>query len=237
MGEAIRIGGEPPAAPPPRSGKLIGVVAGLIVLVSAGAWLAGAFRGAEPAPTTITLPPETTTTASMDTTTTTGIPADRIQRAHIFWTAMGAGDAIAATAAVAEPQPGAAELVAFVAALAPRLEVEDCGLFAANAVSCRVTVSNEDLLAIGLGNPRESLLVSDDGWFDVPSVVASAAARLSLYALNVHTEEVRAACPLTDSPPVQSLTIVGSPTGDCGAYLAGLIPEYLGAHDTTTTVP
>jgi len=81
----------------------------------------------------------------------------------------------------------------------------------------------------------ERLGVSDDGWFDVPTVVGNAAARLSLHALNFHTEAVQGACPLTDAPQVAGLAIVGSPTGRCGTYLARLIPEYLAGGGLTTT--
>lgn len=236
MGYDIRIGVEPPPAPPPRSGKLIGLAAALVLLVSAGAWLVGTFRdSSSPATTTIDLPGETTTTTIEPTA---AAPEDRLPRARTFWTALGAGDAALATAAaVPEPTPGTADLIAFVAALSPGFTVGDCREFAANAVECLVTVTNEDLLAIGLGTADERLLVSDDGSFDVPSVVSSSAARLSLHALNIHTEEVQAACPLTGSPQVSGLAIVGSPTAACGAYLAGLIPEYLGGDDTVTSLP
>jgi hypothetical protein len=234
MGENIRIGEEPPPIPPPRSGKLVAAGAGLVLLVVAAMWLMGAFH--EPAAyetTTVALPPTTTTTVG--TTTTTSALASRIHRARAFWTALGAGDAAGATAAVAEPDPGAADLIAFVAALSPGLTVQQCRPFGVDAVECLVTVTDEDLLAVGDGGDGgggERLLASDDGWFDVPAVVTSAAARLSLHALNFHSGEVRAACPLTDAPQASGLAIVGSPTSACGTYLARLIPEYL-AGDVT----
>ena len=236
MGDDIRIGVEPPPAPPPRSGKLIGLAAALVLLVSAGAWLVGTFRDpSSPATTISSLPGESTTTI-LEPTTAAALE-DRLQRARTFWTALGSGDAATATAAVPEPAPGTADLIAFVAAFSPGFTVGDCRGFSTHAVECLVTVTNEDLLAIGLGTADERLLASDDGWFDVPSLAASSAARLSLHALNVHTEEVQAACPLTGSPQVSGLAIVGSPTAACGAYLAGLIPEYLGGDDTVTSLP
>jgi hypothetical protein len=119
----------------------------------------------------------------------------------------------------------------FVAAFAPGFTVGDCEAFAADAVQCTITVTNAPLITIGLGTRHERLLVEDDGWFDVPAVLGSASARLSLYALEAHTAEVRAACPVTDNPQAPGLAIVGSATAGCGAYLAGLIPEYLAAQD------
>ena len=65
----------------------------------------------------------------------------------------------------------------------------------------------------------------------------SAAARLSLYALEVHTDDVRAACPVTDNPQAPRLAIVGSATAACGAYLVSLIPEYLAAQDPSFGPP
>jgi len=130
--------------------------------------------------------------------------------------------------------------------------VSDCEEFFADAVACRVVVTNTDLLAIGTpevinvarcayaenpavcqsvllaaGGADQVLTVADDGWFDVPSVLGFAAGRLSLYALQVHTDEVREACPVTHDPAVPHLPIAGSTTPACGAYLAGLVPEYL----------
>lgn len=225
MDDPIRIGVEPPPPPPPQSAKLIGVLAGLVLLASAGAWLAGAFRGSTPPTSTVALPPETTTTTG---TTTTAVLADRLERAAAFWLHLGAGDTNAALATVPAPSPAAADLVGFVAAFSPGFTAADCREFAANAVECLVTVTDEDLLAIGLGTAGQRLLLSDDGWFDLPAIVASSTARLSLHALTLHTDEVRAACPLTDAPQVRGLAIVGSPTAACGAFLADLIPEYLG---------
>ena len=236
MSDEIRIGVEPPPGPPPRSGKLIGLLAGLVLLLSASAWLVGTFRDpASPTTTTRHLPGETTSTAGG--TTTTAAPEDRLRRARAFWTALGTGDATAAGAAVAELEPAAGDLIAFVAAFSPRLAVKDCRVFDADEVQCLVTVTDEELLAIGIGTAGERLLASDDGWFDVPSLIASSAARISLYALNVHTDEVRAACPLTGGPQVPGLAIVGSPTAGCGAYLAGLIPEYVGDDDAAAAAP
>ena len=236
MGDDIRIGLEPPPSPPPRSGKLIGLLAGLVLAVSAAAWLVGAFRDpASPTTTTIDLPAETTSTTAG--AGTTAAAADRLPRAEAFWTALGRGDAIAATGVIRQPEPAAVDLAAFVAAFSPGFAVEDCRLLATKIVDCLVTVNDQDLLAISLGTAAERLLAADDGWFDVPSVVAISAARLSLHALNFHTEEVRAACPLTGAPQVHGLAIVGSPTGACGAYLAGLIPEYLAAQSDTTSLP
>lgn len=247
MTEDIRIGEPPPPSPPARSGKLIAVVAGLILVAALAAWLMGAFRDPSTVTTTVTTLPATTTTSGA--TSTTNALSDRLHRARAFWTALGWGDAAAATAAVAQPDPGAADLIAFVAAFSPGLTVQQCGEFDADTVECLVTVTDEDLLAIGAAVPMgipmgggfapvpvaERLRLSDDGWFDVPTVAANAAARLSLHALNLHAEEVRAACPLTDAPQVPNLAIVGSPTGPCGAYLARLIPEYLEAGTTSST--
>lgn len=225
MDDPIRIGAEPPPVPPPRLRKLIGLVAGLVLLTSAGAWLAGAFRGSPSPTTTVTFAPPTTTTLG---TSTTAVWVDRLARARAFWMALGAGDPAAAVDAVPSPASGAVDLVGFVAAFSPGFTVDGCREFAVNAVQCLVTVTDEDLLSIGLGTAEQWLLLADDGWFDLPAVVASSAARLSLHALSLHTDEVRAACPLTDAPRVAGLAIVGSPTAACGAYLAGLIPEYLG---------
>ena len=226
MDDPIRIGAEPSPPPPPRSGKLIGVLAALVLLGSAGAWLAGAFRGSATPASTLVLPPTVTTTTTGPTTT--AVLADRLRRASVFWAHLGTGDSDAALAAVPASSPAAADLAGFVAAFSPGFTVADCRSFATNAVECLVTVTAEDLLAIGLGTAGQRLLLSDDGWFDIPAVVASSAARLSLHALSLHAAEVRAACPLTDAPQVRGLAIVGSPTAACGAYLADLIPEYLG---------
>ena len=235
MGDEIRIGQEPPPAPPPRSGKLIGLLAGLALLVAAAAWLVGTFRDPSTrGATTSTLPPSTTTNPGA---TTTAALSDRLDRARGFWTALGAGDATAAINAVAQPDPGAADLIAFVAAFSPGLTVRQCEEFDADTVECLVTITDEELVLVGQAFGAERPAVSDDGSFDLPEVVAAAAARLSLHALTVHTEEVRAACPLTGSPQVQGLAIVGSPTAACGAYLAGLIPEYLAGRGSTTTLP
>jgi hypothetical protein len=234
MGDDIRIG-EPPAPPPPaRSGMLIAVGAGLVLLAAGAAWLMGAFRDpSDYDTTTIALPSTTTTTVG--TTSTTSALSDRLHRARTFWTALGAGDAAAATAVVADPDPGAVDLIAFVAAFSPGLTVQQCGEFDADTIDCLVRVTNEDLLAVGGVGGTGRLRVSDDGRFDVPAAVANAAARLSLHALNLHTQEVQSTCPLTDAPQVPGLAIVGSPTGWCGAYLARLIPEYLYTDVSTTT--
>ena len=228
MPDEVRIGDLPPVPPPARSSRLLAVAAGLVLLAGAGAWVAGTLRA------------DTTTTTGADITfvTTTTIPAatttlpleERLSRAAAFWGHLGNGGA-AAAAAAAFPEAGAAatDLMGFVAAFHPGFLVSDCEEFAANAVQCTVTVTNAHLITIGLGTPDERLLVDDDGWFDVPVVLGSSAARLSLYALDAHTEELRAACPLTENPQAPRLAIVGSATTGCGAYLAGLIPEYLAA--------
>jgi len=236
MGDDIRIGLEPPPSPPPRSGKLIGLLAGLVLAISATAWLAGTFRDpASPTTTTIDLPAETTSTTAG--ASTTAALEDRLRRAAAFWRHLGAGEADAATAAVSEPAPGAADLIAFVAAFSPDLTVEECREFGGDAVECLVTITDEDLFAIGMGIPAQRLRLADDGRFGVPALVVSASARLSLHALNFHTEEVQAACPLTGAPQVYSLAIVGSPTAVCGAYLAGLIPEFRHVPENATTLP
>ncbi len=236
MGDDIRIGLEPPPSPPPRSAKLIGLLAGLVLAISATAWLAGAFRDpASPTTTTIDLPAETTSTTAADDTT--AALEDRLQRAAAFWRHLGAGEVDAAVAAVPEPDPGAADVIAFVAAFSPDLTVEECREFTADTVECLVTVTDEDLFAIGIGIPAQRLRLADDGRFGLPALVVSASARLSLHALNFHTEEVRAACPLTGAPQVHSLAMVGSPTAACGAYLAGLIPEFLDVPEDATTPP
>jgi len=228
MGDDIRIGMEPPPSPPPRSGKLIGLLAGLVLVVAAAAWLVGTFRDpAAPATatTTIGLPAKTTSTAAG--AGTTAALEDRVQRAGAFWRHLGAGEADAAIAAVPEPDPGAADLIAFVAAFSPGLEFEECREFTADSITCLVTITDEQLNAVGPATTARRLRVADDGSFDIPSPVAAAAAHLSLHALNFHTDALYAACPLTDVPGF-GLAIVGSPTATCGAYLNGLIPEYLG---------
>jgi len=231
MGDEVRIGVEPPPTAPFRSGKLVGLAAALILLVAAGSWLVGTFRDTSvPGTTKVSTPdqtfprPLTTTTGG---TTTAASLEDRLQRARTFWTAMGRGDAIGALTAVTAPTAAAGDLIAFVAAFEAGFTVGDCGEFAVNTVECRVMVPDGDILTLGTGTAEEVLRVADDGLFEVPSLVGSTAARLSLYALEAHTGEVRAACPLTWNPAVLGLAIVGSPTAGCGAYLAGLIPEYL----------
>ncbi|HUU62217.1 MAG TPA: hypothetical protein VMX37_07520 [Acidimicrobiia bacterium] len=236
MGDDIRIGLEPPPSPPPRSGKLIGLLAGLVLAVSAAAWLVGTFHDpASPTTTTIDLPAETTSTTAG--AGTTAALEDRLQYAREFWTHLGAGEADGAIAAVPEPDPGAADLIAFVAAFSPALTVEECREFTADAVECLVTVTDEDLFAIGMGIAAQRLRLADDGRFGLPALVVSASARLSLHALNFHTEEVQAACPPTGAPQVYGLAIVGSPTAACGAYLAGLIPELRHVPGNATTLP
>jgi len=226
MGDDIRIGMEPPPSPPPRSGKLITMGAALVLLVAAAIWLVGTFREpASPTTTTIDLPAETTSTTAG--AGTTAALEDRLQRAGAFWRHLGAGEADAAIAAVPEPDPGAADLIAFVAAFSPGLEFEECREFTADSITCLVTITDEQLNAVGPATTARRLRVADDGSFDIPSPVAAAAARLSLHALNFHTDALYAACPLTDVPGF-GLAIVGSPTATCGAYLNGLIPEYLG---------
>jgi outer membrane protein assembly factor BamB len=230
MPDDVRIGAEPSPAPPPRGARLVVVVAGLILLAAAGAWLAGVFGGDA---TTTTLVPDATLTFTTTTTpasTTTRPLEERLAAAATFWDLLGRGGAAAAAAAAfPEAPPAAIDLMGFVAAFQAGFVVEHCTDFAANAVQCNVTVANGHLLAIGSGTPGERLRVAEDGWFDVPAVLASAASRLSLYALDAHTGEVRTACPVTDNPQVPRLAIVGSATAECGAYLAGLIPEYLAA--------
>lgn len=225
MPDEIRIGVEPPPIPPPRSGKVLALTAGLILLAGAGAWLAGVF-GEDP--------PTTTRATATSTTTATGAPTtaaldDRLAAARLFWTALGRGDVAAATATVAAPTAAAIDLMGFVAAFRAGFAVGECTGFAFDAVQCTVTVTEGSLMSLGIGTPDEALRVADDGRFDVSAVVASSAARLSLYALEAHTEELRTACPVTDNPRVPRLAIVGSATASCGGYLAGLIPEYLAA--------
>jgi len=226
MPDEVRIGDLPPAPPPARSSRLLAVAAGLVLLAGAGAWVAGTLSGDNTTTTAGTIALPTTTTAA---TTTTLPPPDLLAAARLFWTAVGSGDSAAAAAAFPATDPAAADLMGFVAAFRPYLAVGDCSQFASNAAQCEITLQSSDLLAIGEGTPDERVLVEDDGWFDVPTVLGVAAARLSLYALDTHTEELRAACPVTDNPRVPRLAIVGSATAGCGAYLAGLIPEYLAA--------
>jgi hypothetical protein len=233
MPDDVRIGVEPETVPPPRSSRILVVAAVLVLLAAAGAWLVSALGGAT-----------TTTTSEMafPTTTTSAVAAtrpleERLAAAPVFWTALGTGDAAAAAAAFPAATPAAVDLMGFAAAFAPGFSVADCEGFAADAVQCSVTISNPDLLAIGTGTAGERLLVAEDGWFGVPAVLGSATARLSLYALEAHTAEVRAACPVTDNPQAPRLAIVGSATGACGAYLVGLIPEYLAAQDLSFGPP
>ncbi|MBN2114194.1 MAG: hypothetical protein JW785_08730 [Acidimicrobiia bacterium] len=224
MSTDVRLGVEPPAPAPPRSAKALALAGALIVLAAGGAWLVGVFGDGVPT-TTVAAPLVTITTTAGPTTT---LPADDLlAAARLFWTAVGAGDVTAATGAFPATGAAAADLIAFAAAFRPAFTVGECREFAANAVECPVTVGNGDLLSIGSGTADEMLLVQDDGWLEVPAVLGSAAARLSLYALDAHTEELRAACPLTDNYAVLRLPIVGSATAACGGYLAGLIPEYL----------
>jgi hypothetical protein len=229
MPDDVRIGMEPEPAPPARSSRILVVAAILVLLAAAGAWLAGIFSGDATTTTTaieITFTTTTTTTAAPATT----LPLEeRLSRAAAFWGHLGSGGAAAAAAAIPDAGKAATDLMGFVAAFRPGFIVGECEAFAANAVQCSVTITNADLLAIGSGTHEERLLVDDDGWFDVPVMLGSAAARLSLYALEAHTAEVRAACPVTDNPQAPRLAIVGSATAGCGAYLAGLIPEYLAA--------
>lgn len=239
MSDTPRIGAEPPPAPRPRSAKAMGLALLLVAAAAGGIWLAGRGSGEEAPPdeTVVTVPEAITTT----TAAASPSEEERVARAGAFWTALGEGDSPGAAAAVVAPNPGPLDLIGFVAALAPRFTTDVCRP-ADSAVACVVTTTNPDLLAIGSGRATERLLLHDDGWFDIPAVVGSAAARLSLYGLNFHTAEIRAACPLTNDPPGLGLAIVGSPTPGCGAYLAGLVPEYLGRRGTTappsaTTTP
>jgi len=229
MPDDVRIGEEPPSVPPPRSAKALLAAAGLILAAAAGAWLVGTTGGTKPGPTVAvsTLPPPLTT-ATTDAESTTTLPLDdRLAGARLFWTALGAGDPAAAAAAMPDTTPAAADLIGFVASFRPELTVGDCAGFASNAARCSVVVGNGDLLAIGSGNGEQMLLVAEDGWFDLPAVLSTAAARLSLYALEAHSDDLRAACPITGNPQVLGLAIVGSATADCGAYLASLIEEYM----------
>jgi len=229
MPDDVRIGVEPEPAPPPRSSRLLVVAAALVLLAAAGAWLAGIFSGDTTTTTTaVEIAFATTTTTTLAATTTLPLP-ERLSRAAAFWGHLGSGGAAAAAAAFPDAGTAATDLMGFVAAFHPGFIVSDCAAFAAHAVQCSVTVTDPDLLAIGSGTSEERLLVEDDGWFHVPAVLGSASARLSLYALEAHTAEVRAACPVTDNPQAPRLAIVGSATAGCGAYLVSLIPEYLAA--------
>lgn len=229
MPDEVRIGVEPPPLPPARSSRILAVAAVLVLLAGAGAWLAGALSG-ETTTTTAGADITFVTTTTMPAATTTLPLAERLTRAAAFWDILGRGGAAAAAAAAfPEAAPAATDLMGFVAAFHPGFLVSDCEAFATNAVQCTVTVTSGHLIEIGLGTPDERLLVDDDGWFEVPVLLGSTAARLSLYALDAHTEDLRAACPVTANPQVLRLAIVGSATTGCGVYLAGLIPEYLTA--------
>jgi hypothetical protein len=227
MPDDVRIGVKPEPAPPPRSSRILVIAAVLVLLAAAGAWLAGAVGGGTTTTTVAEITFITTTTSAASTTTRP--LEERLAAAPVFWTALGAGDAAAAVAAFPAAEPAAVDLMGFVAAFAPGFTVAECVGFAADAVQCSVAITNIDLLTIGTGTAGERLLVAEDGWFGVPAVLGSAAARLSLYALEAHAAEVRAACPVTDNPQTPRLAIVGSATAPCGAYLTGLIPEYLAA--------
>lgn len=230
MPDDVRIGVEPEPAPPPRSSRLLVVAAALVLLAAAGAWLAGIFSGDTTTTTAVEITFTFTTTTTTAPAATTTLPLEeRLTRAAAFWGHLGSGGAAAAAAAFPDAGTAATDLMGFVAAFHPGFIVSDCAAFAADAVQCSVTITDPDLLAIGSGTSEERLLVEEDGWFQVPAVLGSASARLSLYALEAHTAEVRAACPATDNPQAPGLAIVGSATAGCGAYLAGLIPEYLGA--------
>jgi len=234
MPDPVRIGVEPPPIPPRRSSRLL-IAAGAIVVLAAGvAWLAGAFGGTTPTTTipAVTFPLPSTTTGPPTTALTIARPLDeRLAAARAFWPALGAGDTAAAASAFPATTAAAIDLMEFVAAFRAGFPVGECSGFGADAVQCTVTITNDHLIAIGTGTPEERLVVAETGWFGVPTVLGSAAARLSLYALGAHPAELRAACPATDNPQVLGLAIAGSATAGCGAYLAGLIPEYLAAED------
>ncbi len=228
MPDDVRIGVEPEPEPAPRSSRILVVAAVLVLLAAAGAWLAG-LAGGETTTTTVGITFPTTTTSAAPATTRP--LEERLAAAPGFWTALGRGDAAAAAAAFPAAEPAAVDLMGFTAAFAPGFTVAECVGFAADAVQCSVAVTSIDLLTIGTGPAGERLLVADDGWFGVPAVLGSAAARLSLFALEAHTAEVHVACPVTDNPQAPGLAIVGSVTAACGAYLVSLIPEYLAAQD------
>lgn len=229
MPDEVRIGVEPPPLPPVRSSRILALAAALVLLAGAGAWLAGALNG------------ETTTTTGADitfvtTTTTAAVTTtrpleERLDAARLFWAALGRGDDDAALAAFPAATPEAADLTRFVAAFRPEFTVGACEPFDSDAVQCVVGVTRADLLAIGFGTPEERVYVDEDGSFDVPVILSSAAARLSLYALGAYTEDLRTACPVTGNPQVPGLAIAGSATAQCGTYLAGLIPEYRRTQD------
>ena len=229
MPQDVRIGAEPPPTPPPRSGRVLLITGAVVLLAAFVAWLAGGFAREAPATTSVAI--TFTTTSTTAGTTTTLSPSELDGAVRNFWYALGEGDVASAIAAFPGTTPSAADLIGFVAALDAGLRsVGDCSPLGAHAVQCLIVVSNPDLLEIGTGpNPEEAVVLLDDGTFDVPQRLATAVSRLSLYALEAHTEEVRAACPVTDNPQVPRLAIVGSATAGCGAYLAGLIPEYLSA--------
>jgi hypothetical protein len=147
MPDEVRIGVEPPPVPPPRSSKVLALVAGLVLLAAAGAWLAGIFGEEAPTATTREVTFPTTSTTAGPTTT---LPLDdRLAAARLFWRALGAGDASAAAAAFPAATPAAADLMGFAAAFRPGFTVGECTGFAANAVQCAVTVANGDLLTRG----------------------------------------------------------------------------------------
>ena len=181
----------------------------------------------------ITFPTTTTSAAPV----TTRPLEERLAATPVFWTALGTGDA-AGPPPPSPAEPAAVDFDGLRRGLRPGFTVTECVEFAADAVQCSVAVTSIDLLTIGATGPTgERLLVADDGWFGVPAVLGSAAARLSLYALEAHTAEVRVACPVTDNPQAPRLAIVGSATAACGAYLVSLIPEYLAAQDLSFGPP
>jgi hypothetical protein len=234
MPDTVRIGDAPPPPRPPRSSRILLVVAALVLLAAASAWLAGVFGESVP-PTTIvtTTRPTPTTLAGSSTTSTTTMPLEaRLAAARTLWASLGIGDAATAAAAFPAATPSAIDLMGFVAAFQAGFMVSDCVEFPPDAAQCTVTITDRDLLAIGAGSRREALVVEETGKLQVPGILGTAAARLSLLALEAHGAEIRAACPVTLSPLVPGLAIAGSATPGCGAFLAGLVPEYLaGNHD------
>ena len=227
MPDDVRIGVEPPAPPPARSSRILVVAAVLVLLAAAGAWLAGVFSGDT---TTTTGADITFTTTTTTPATTTTLPLEeRLAAAALFWDASRQGRSGGGRRrAFPEAGPAAVDLMGFVAAFHPGFIV---GRLRRLRRRRGAVHRDRDQRAPPRHRHRHPRRAAPRGpttaGSTCPPCSGSAAARLSLYALDAHTEEVRAACPVTDNPQVPRLAIVGSATAECGAYLAGLIPEYL----------
>jgi len=162
-----------------------------------------------------------------------------IDRATLFMSAIGdghaeeAGQLVIVDSSLSHPLGNMAR---FYAQFHSGLRASICDPVGSNAVSCLVLTTDPALELVGIGSPRQRVIVSFGpaggvATFSVPAAFGSATARLAMYAREIAPEVSAPACDLDayDESFVLPIAVGFAATPECGTVLAGMIPVYLAA--------